>query len=98
MYCKHCGQEIPDDSEVCIYCHGSVGSGVEFKALKENDRSKTGVGFALGFFLSLIGLIIGFAIYPADTEARKTFKKGWLMGFLTGLGLGIIIRVCLLLL
>ena len=100
MYCKHCGKEIQDGSDVCLYCGASVETKEEFNALKENDRSKTGVGFSLGFFLILIGLIIGFAIYPPDTEARKTFKKGWLIGFLSAFTLGFIIglsRACLLL-
>ena len=46
--------------------------------VKNYNTSKTWAGFLMGFFFSLIGLVVGFLIYPKNTVARSTFVKGWL--------------------
>lgn len=54
------------------------------KALeRESKESKEGIGFVLGFFFSLIGLIIGLILYSGKTgDEMKTFTSGWVKGFL----------------
>ena len=68
MICQNCGNEIFDNAKFCTHC------GTEY-------RKKTAIGFLLGFFLGLIGLIIGLCLYKRGTIARKTFMKGWWISF-----------------
>ena len=46
------------------------------------NESKFGTGILFFIFLHGIGLIIGLAIYPKNTVARKTFIKGWFSLFI----------------
>ena len=80
MYCKYCGKELNDDAEVCVYCGRSTGRQNVQKSY-EVGESKKGIGVLLGLFLGLIGLIIGLCLYPANTEERSTFLKGWVLAF-----------------
>jgi hypothetical protein len=41
-------------------------------------KSKKLVGFILGLFLGLLGLIIGALMYPSGSYERSTFVKGWI--------------------
>nr|MBO4517654.1 zinc ribbon domain-containing protein [Clostridia bacterium] len=80
MYCKYCGKEINDEAEFCVHCGRSTG----YKPAEQQSpvqqtptpttgsRDKTGVGFALSFFLGIIGLIIGVCMYPPATEERAS--------------------------
>ena len=86
MYCRKCGKEIDDQAIVCIGCGCAV---QETKKDTEQDTSKTGIGILMGFFLGIIGLIIGLCLYKEDTVARKTFMKGW--GITFGICAGITI-------
>lgn len=40
------------------------------------------LGVLLGMFLGVIGLIIGMCMYESDSVERKTFTKGWVIGFI----------------
>ena len=51
MYCKTCGQKIRKDAVICPHCGCQTG-------YKKEGTSKKGIGFLLGFFLGIIGLII----------------------------------------
>ena len=79
MFCPKCGKEIEDDAVVCIHCGRAVA--IDKKYSPEFNKSKAGVGVALGLFLGLIGLVIGLLIYPQDTVARNTFIKAWGVSF-----------------
>lgn len=57
----------------------------------KEDGSKKGFGFLLGFFLGLIGLLIGVCMYPSGSERRETFVKGWLTSWFVGIGLGVLV-------
>ena len=88
MYCKKCGKEIDDEAIVCIHCGCAV---EETKVSNDDNEPKMGMGVLLGFFLGLIGLIIGLCLYKADTVARKTFLKAWGITFGICVGFNIII-------
>ena len=45
-------------------------------------ESKKGRGLLLGFFLGIIGLVIGLCLYKEGTEERKTFMNGWVISFI----------------
>lgn len=83
MYCKNCGQEIPDNSTTCMYC-GRLTSG-------NSEQSKTWIGVLLGLFLGIIGLIIGLCIYPNNSLERSSFIKGWSITFVITIILSIIV-------
>lgn len=83
MYCKHCGQVIPNEKAIaCPHCGAAIEQYIE-KPVEPSERKerkpgkKTAVGFFLGLFLNLIGLIIGVLMYPASSDERRTFVKGW---------------------
>lgn len=60
------------------------------KESKDSKDSKEGIGFVLGFFFSLIGLIIGLILYSGKTgDEMKTFISGWVKGFLTSFVLAV---------
>ena len=77
MYCKNCGSEINSNAVACPKCGCSTG----IKIKENGGESKKGMGVALGLFLGLIGLIIGVCLYESDSFERKTFIKGWTIGF-----------------
>ena len=81
MYCKNCGNEVNKNAVVCPCCGCSVQS---------DGTSKKGLGFVLGFFLGLIGLIIGLCMYDSTSVERKTFMKGWLISFIISIALSVI--------
>ncbi len=87
MYCKKCGEEFDDNATVCPKCGASTN---EVSSDPKFNQSKTGMGFVMGFFLGLIGLIIGIAIYPEGTVSRKTFVKACLIIYFIRLGIMII--------
>ena len=39
------------------------------------------MGFLMGLFMGVIGLILGIAIYPEGTVSRRTFTKAWAITF-----------------
>ena len=90
-FCTHCGKQINDEAVVCTNC----GCPIKENSLKskEHNESKTGIGVLCALFLGIIGLIIGICIYPNESNARKTFLKGW--GITFGVCAGIILMVYL---
>ena len=89
MYCKKCGKEINDEAVVCIHCGCAVAKEVE----KDHNQPKNGIGFLMGFFLGIIGLIIGICLYPEGTIARKTFIKSWCITFFVSMGVGLLFYI-----
>lgn len=87
MYCKKCGEEFDDNATVCPKCGASTN---EVSSDPKYNQSKTGMGFVMGFFLGLIGLVIGMLSYPEGTVARKTFVKSWITTILVSWGIGLI--------
>ena len=50
--------------------------------IMNSNENKKDVGFLLGFFLGMLGLIIGLLLYPYKTKERETFLKGWITAFI----------------
>ena len=91
MKCKHCGEEIANDSVFCEFC----GTKVNNKTNNEIKESANRVLVLVGAFLSFISPIIGLFLhginrkkYPADSKkylwcAIAGFILALLVGFLT---------------
>lgn len=80
MFCGKCGHEVHDEAVICVHCGCQI-PGREPKPATnpEYQTSKTGIGVLFALLLGLIGLIIGFVMYPENTVARKTFIKAWVL-------------------
>ncbi len=77
MICSNCGNEIPENAQYCIHCG-------------KDYRKKTLMGFLLGYFLGIIGLIIGLCMFESGTRARNTFLKGWCIAFVVSFVIGFV--------
>lgn len=92
--CPECNHEVSDSAEICPNCGYRI---KKYSSTIVNNQQSTphyyqdvgsyGGGWALGFFLGLIGLIIGIAIDKSET------KRGAIHGFLVELVLGSIIGI-----
>lgn len=72
----------PFDEQKTNYQQTQQNSEPPIKDLISNyNESKFWAGFLMGFFFNLVGLVVGFLIYPTNTIARKTFVKGWWWSF-----------------
>lgn len=89
MFCKKCGKEINDDAVVCVHC----GCAVEKEKTITSGEPKNTTGGVMGFFLGLIGLIIGMCLYPERSIERETFIQGWIKGFVASIITGIIFGI-----
>lgn len=90
MYCKTCGKEIHDNAVICPNC----GCATNNKPVNQTSgESKKTMGILLGLFLGLIGLIIGIAMFPNETEERATFLKGWTIGFVITIAVSILFSI-----
>ncbi|MGN0960903.1 MAG: hypothetical protein ACI4PF_01740 [Christensenellales bacterium] len=45
------------------------------------EKSKKGLGVVLGLFLNILGLLFAL-LFKKGSNERKTFIKGWLIGFI----------------
>lgn len=88
VYCKDCGQKNDVNENFCTNCMNRLNKN---EHESEYSAPRNGVGFALGLFFGLIGLIIGLCLYPFGSISRKTFINSWSMGFFVWLCISIII-------
>lgn len=78
IYCPSCGQKNNADENFCTKC---------MERLKSTNQPanyiepKNALGFCMGLFFGIIGLIIGICIYPFGSVSRKTFVSSWGFGF-----------------
>ena len=89
MFCKNCGKEINDKATICIHCGCSTGNNNVDEEF--TNVSKKTIGVLMGFFLGLIGLVIGICLYPSGSEARRSFVQGWGIAFAISIGLSILL-------
>ena len=98
MFCKGCGKYNPDYREKCGFCGGELSKFPTHQPVESFTvcgESKTLVGFLLGFFLGLIGLIIGICLYPSGSYERSSCLKGWIIAFVVEIVLLVILYIAL---
>lgn len=89
MFCRNCGQPVPDASSFCPHC----GTGVS-PAAPIVDKNQPNAGLAvLGFFFPLIGLILYLVWMDSEPGKAKSAGKGALIGVITGAALVVIILI-----
>ena len=61
MFCRSCGEEIPNDAVVCVKCGRATGVPIwPAPAVKSGESSGLMIaGFITGVVIPLVGLIIG---------------------------------------
>lgn len=90
MFCPKCGKEVEDDADVCVHCGRALNQNIRTANATYNE-SKTVIGVVCALFLGLIGLLIGFLMYPEGTVARKTFIKAWVITYVSEIAAGFLI-------
>ena len=85
-FCKYCGSKLSNEQESVEAVVVANDKSDRNKTADQNNikkestpSSKTGLGFVLGLFLGVIGLIIGIFMLQQNEYERKTFIKGWVI-------------------
>ncbi len=89
MYCTNCGQEVSEKAVVCIHCGCAV---VPNRQTREN---KSKLGFVCGFFLGILGLMVGLTTFHDQDYEKKTFFKGWIKGIIIAIIVGVVIALAI---
>ncbi len=90
-YCNHCGKELVDEAEFCTSC----GCRVATTSNKNKPIRGTLSGFALSFFLGLIGFLL--ALFLGDEPCEQAATKTFIICFIVKLLLVIIVYVMFIL-
>lgn len=93
MFCNFCGKQIDENNLndtqnkiiKCPHCNKYLISENYKNTINKNIlntdnqyyKDRMIIGFLCAFF-GLLGLVIGLALYPNDTNSRKTFVHGWI--------------------
>lgn len=84
MFCRNCGQQLPDGSLFCPRCGTSVQAG----ASPVQDKNQPAPGMAvLSFFLPIVGLILYLVWMDSEPGKAKSAGKGALIGVIVGAAL-----------
>lgn len=88
MYCRHCGQEISENSVICPICHYHL----------SNDRSETSsvesVMICLfSFFIPLVGFVLWAIFKDEDSSKAKKALISSIIGVVLGLFLVILVFI-----
>lgn len=82
------------EKQIMRYNKALIEKALQEQEERESKGSKEGIGFVLGFFFSLIGLIIGLILYSGKTgDEMTTFTSGWGKGFLVSFVFSVIVCV-----
>jgi heme/copper-type cytochrome/quinol oxidase subunit 4 len=82
------------EKQIMHYNKALIEKALQEQEERESKDSKQGIGFVLGFFFSLIGLLIGFILYQEKKgDEMKTFTSGWVKGFLVSFVFSVIVCV-----
>ena len=79
MFCKNCGEQLPDDANVCPKCGTSVRQENSQNEPVVQNQESSAIGIlsivfgALGGFLGLIFGIIGIATYKKPENKKKCY-------------------------
>lgn len=61
MFCKNCGQQVPDESKFCLHCGANLSINETDEAAKDEPKAalkNSGKAIA-GFVLSLVSVVVG---------------------------------------
>lgn len=82
------------EKQIMRYNKALIEKALQEQEERESKDSKQGIGFVLGFFFSLIGLLIGFILYQEKKgDEMTTFTSGWGKGFLVSFVFSVIVCV-----
>jgi len=87
-FCKNCGASIPQSAVYCSYCNKLA----NINTTTYRDVGSFGAGWALGFLLGVIGLIIALCI--GKEETMRGAKWGFIIYLITAVAAPLIIFVC----
>lgn len=81
MYCKYCGNQLPDGAKECPNCASRVQYAFDAGADNSQNNDKSSFLLALvGFFFPLVGLILYLCIRKDEPKKAKSAGKGALAG------------------
>lgn len=84
MFCRNCGQQLPDGSLFCPRCGTSVQAG----ASPVQDKTLPSPGIAvLSFFFPIVGLILYLVWMDSEPGKAKSAGKGALIGVIVSAAL-----------
>lgn len=84
MFCRNCGQQLPDGSLFCPRCGTSVQAG----ASPVQDKTRPSPGIAvLSFFFPIVGLILYLVWMDSEPGKAKSAGKGALIGVIVSAAL-----------
>lgn len=99
--CPNCLAFVDADKSTCPRCN-HVLNPIQSRSEKQhitytrqpiptpNYVPKKGVGFALGFFFGIFGLIALLLLYPYNSSERSTAINGWVISLVTSIVVAII--------
>ncbi|MBY0111651.1 MAG: NINE protein [Phycisphaerales bacterium] len=93
MFCKQCGNEIPDAAAICMKC--GVATGGPIRGVGVGSRSRISY-ILLGLFLGCLGMHNFYAGYTGRGVAQIliTILIGWLIIPLLIVWIWVIVEVC----
>lgn len=92
MFCKQCGNEIPDAAAICMKCGVAIGN---MPALGYSAKSRV-TYVVLGIFLGALGIHDFYAGYSgrAISQLLITLLIGWLIIPLIAVQIWVLIELC----
>lgn len=79
MFCPNCGNQVNNNSEVCLHCGILLKNNNINNNQKEDDKSNVGLNI-VSFFIPLIGLILYLALKKDTPIKAKSCGKSALFG------------------
>lgn len=90
MFCRNCGQQLPDGSLFCPRCGTSVQAG----ASPVQDKTLPSPGIAvLSFFFPIVGLILYLVWMDSEPGKAKSAGKGALIGVIVSVALAALLFI-----
>ncbi len=90
MFCRNCGQQLPDGSLFCPRCGTSVQAG----ASPVQDKTQPSPGIAvLSFFFPIVGLILYLVWMDSEPGKAKSAGKGALIGVIVSVALAALLFI-----
>ena len=92
MFCKDCGNQIPDRAAICMKCGVATRN---YPALGSSNKSRTAY-VLLGLFLGYLGIHNFFAGYTGKATAQLLISLiiGWLIVPLIVVAIWVLIEIC----